>query len=400
MPRFARLVPSSPFFIVLLGVLSALPPLSIDMNLPAIPTMAADLHRSTAAAGMTLSTFLAGFAFAPLMLAPLSDHFGRRPVLVFGLVTFALAGLVCAVSPSLDLVLVGRLLQGMGAGIGAAMPLAIIRDSFAGNDARSRMSYVTSILSIAPLVAPSLGAFVLPIAGWRGIFFVLAAGGFCMLAAVALGFDESLREKRSPQSHPRQLPRAYAEALGNRRVVGFMIVNAFLFACLFGFVSGSPLVMMGHLALSPTVYALVFGCTACGLVGGSLVGARLSRRIAANRLLIVALVGDVVVTALLFILAACSFDRLPVMLPLIVASQFCYGLAMPQIMHEALQPLPHRAGVVSAALRGLQMLTGAAASALFAGLMSSGFSAPIVMTGIMSASTLAALIGYLTIARA
>lgn len=155
-----RIRPGSVGFTLLLGALSMLPPFSIDMGLPALSIMAQSLGTTSAGASLSLSVFMLGFALAPLCYGPLSDRYGRRPLLLVGCAVFVAAGVGCAASGSLPILLFWRFIQGAGAGAGFVLVLAVIRDTFEGAAARARLSYVTLVMGVAPMVAPKIGAWV------------------------------------------------------------------------------------------------------------------------------------------------------------------------------------------------------------------------------------------------
>lgn len=190
--------PTSLAFTLLLGALGTLPPLSVDMNLPALPLVQLALGTTPGGAALTVSLFLVGFASAQLVLGPLSDRFGRRPVLLGGLLIYTCGGAVCAFAPSISALLVARLLQGVGAAGGTVMAFAVTRDLFSGADLRKRLSYITMVFSVAPLIAPSLGAIMLHLSGWRSIFAVLTGAGVLLVAAAGFG----LHETHPPSNHP------------------------------------------------------------------------------------------------------------------------------------------------------------------------------------------------------
>src|ERR1700761_3129005 len=161
--------------IVLLGALAALAPLSIDMGLPALPQLEQTLQ--THSGPLTLSVFMAGFALTPLFYGGLSDRFGRRPLLIIGMLIFIGAGIACAVASSFETLLIDRFIQGAGAAVGPTIAFAAARDQYAGNSLARRMVALSIVLTAAPIIAPSIGTAVLPLGGWRGISWSLAIAG-------------------------------------------------------------------------------------------------------------------------------------------------------------------------------------------------------------------------------
>ncbi len=389
---------TSTAFTLVLGTLVALPPFGIDMSLPGLPAIALSLHTSVTLAGATLSLFLVGYATGPVLFAPLSDGLGRRPVLLLGVTLFGGAGFLCSIAPSIEWLLLGRFVQGMGAGIGAALPLAIVRDLFDGATARTRFSHITIVFSLGPLLAPALGSLVLPVAGWRGIYLVTGMIGVLLLFLVALFLAESLPRERRRNLDAAELAADYRETLSHGVTVGFALVNAFSYACMFAFISGSPLVLITGRGLSPAAFSAVFAWALFGLIGGAFVGGRLARRgVPSSRVLLIGVVVGAASTVTLLWLSLMHWDTLMVMMPFFPLSAAAYGLTGPNAVHEALVPVQPIAGLASGVLRSIQIVTGAVASALVPIFYSSHSS--VGMTGVMAACGLSAFLVYLLYVR-
>ncbi|MBD2165158.1 multidrug effflux MFS transporter [Calothrix membranacea FACHB-236] len=393
-----RIQPKSLGFTILLGALSALPPLSIDMGLPAFPQIGAALSTSPGAVGLTLSLFMLGFAIAQLGFGPLSDRYGRRPVLLAGCGIFALAGAICAVAPSIETLIAWRLVQGAGAGAGMVVTLAIVRDLFEGSEARAQLSYVNLVMSVAPMIAPTIGGWVLAIVGWRGIYGVLAVGGLLLVLAVAFSLSESLDKRDVNAIKPRRLIKNYGKILTNPICLSYALVNALYFGCMFAYVAGSPLVMLNVFGVSTTVYGWLFASTAFGITVGSFLNGRLSiQGVPPSRLLSVSLIVGVVSTIALVVVSMSSAAQVATLMPLLVLNTFCRGIVSPNAMHSAIQPVPENAGVAAAVVGFLQMLGGSLASGLVAFLYD-GHSA-IAMSGVMAAFAISAYAVYTIWAR-
>ncbi len=390
--------PRTTRFTLLLGALAALPPLATDMALPASPAIATALHSTDGMTAFTLSVFLLGFAFGPLILGPMSDRFGRRPMLIFGLLLYSLAAVACTFSTSMPALLVFRLLQGIGAGAGASLPMAIVRDLFQGVEARVRFSYVTLVLGLAPVVAPIFGAFVLPLGGWRAIYGTLAITGFMLLAVTWFGYAESAPLRAGQRTSIGQVLRNYRTALSHRVCLGACLVNGLTFACMFSFISGSPLLFLGGLGISESAFSMVFACAACGTITGALINGKLTKRHwSSHHLLRTGLLLGSAATLTLVGLTLTGHISVATALPCIVISNMGYGFVGANASHEALAPLPQMAGAVAALLRSIQMLLGALASALV-GLLFDGHSA-LAMASVMAASILCALFVHLFVLR-
>jgi DHA1 family bicyclomycin/chloramphenicol resistance-like MFS transporter len=381
--------PTSFAFTVLLAGMAALPALSIDMSLPALPMFQHEFGASAGEAGLTVSLFLAGFALAQLVLGPLSDRIGRRPVLLGAVVLYTAAALLCAIAPSIGLLNASRLLQGTGAAAGMAMSLAIVRDLFSGVAARVKLSYVAVVVGIAPIIAPSLGALLLQVMSWRAIFALHAAAGTVLAGAVALG----LAETRPFATVPASVLASYVRMLTTRRAIGFAVVNAFSFGWMFSYIAGSPLLLMGSLGISTALYGLLFACTAASITLGSWLNGLLSfHHVPAGALLGTGLLVTLAASVGLAAVTLVGPLALVSLMPLLMLGMLCRGLVGPNATHGAIEPLPEVAGLASAVTGFLQMVAGALASAAVAGLYP--LLGPSAMAAVMAPCALAALLAW------
>ena len=382
-------------FTAFLGTLTALPPLSIDMGLPGLPAIEASFADAAGRGPLTLSLFLAGFAISPLICGPLADRFGRRATLLDGLLLFSIAAGACALAPSFTVLLVCRLIQGFAAGACAILPIAIVRDLFQHATARQKLSQIAAVLGIAPMMAPVLGGWVMAVSDWRSIYAVQAAIGLVLLIAGGFGLAESQPVENRRSLNPRQLAESYRFVLGDRGFVGYALLYACAFACMFAFISGAPSVLIGSLGLSTTSFSLLFGLTSCGVLVASLISGQLSRRHVASRKIIAfgLLVMIASAVAALALVPAGAVTVLS-LTPLMALTIFAFGLLAPSTNHEALQNLPHVAGAAAGVMRCTQMVMGAFASAMIA--VFEPFGHPtLVMTGLMACMALAAGAIYL-----
>ena len=382
-------------FAILLGVLAALPPLSIDMPLPALVAVTHSLHTQASLAGLTLSLFMAGFAVSPIVYGPLADRNGRRPLLLAGLLIFVVGGLGAASAQSIGMLLVSRLIQGAGAGAGMALAFAIVRDLFEGKAAQMRLASIAVVGNVAPIIAPTIGAVLLGFVGWRGIYGVTVLAGLLLLATVGLGLAETLPQHgRDRAVTLRGLVRDYASVLGHRGAMANILINGLGFGWMFAYVTGSPLVFLGEMHLPAALYGGLFACTGSGIVAGALLNGRLVHRgVSSVGLLGLAILGAVTVTLLLLALTATRHELpLPVLMPLLVLATGCFGLATPSASHGALAPMPALAGIAGGLFTSVQMLGGALASLLVSLLFP--LLGAAAMTGVMAACALAAFAIY------
>ncbi len=377
-------------FTAFLGTLTALPPLSIDMGLPGFPAIEAAFPDAAGRSPLTLSLFMAGFAISPLIAGPIADRFGRRATLLDGLLIFSLAAGACALAPSFNVLLACRLLQGFAAGACAILPIAIVRDLFVHGAARQKLSQIAAVLGIAPMLAPMLGGWIMTFADWRAIYAAQAAVGVILLVVGAIGLAESQPVENRRSLNPRRLAESYRFVLSDRAFVGYAMLYAFAFACMFAFISGAPSVLIGNLGLSTTAFALLFGLTSCGVLVASLISGQLSARHVSSRKIIafgLVLMAASAIAALLLVPAGAM--SVAALTPLMALTIFAFGILAPSTNHEALQNLPHVAGSAAGVMRCTQMVMGAFASAMVALLEPFGHPA-LVMTGLMTAMALIA----------
>ena len=388
-----RIRPHTPSFTLLLGALATLASFATDMGLPVLSEMAASLGVAPGRAALSLSVFMAGFALGPLVFGPISDHVGRRPVLLGGVAAFAVFGALGAFSRTLGAVLLWRLLMGIGAGSCQVLVVAIVRDLFTGVEARVRQSYVNLAAGIAPIIAPTLGVAVATMGGWRAIYGFLAAGGAVLVTIAALRLGETLPPTPHDSFEVRRALEGYARVLRHRTSVGYAMVIALNFGCLFAYVSGSSLVLIGILGVSRRVYGLLFAVTSFGLMVGALSNASLSRRGVSHARLIAWGMGIIVVTSVLLLaLTLVGAISAWTLVSLAVAGFVGQGIVRPNAVQGALEPVPESAGVASAVVSGLQMLVGGVSSAIVAAWFD-GRSA-IAVTTMMALTALASLTVY------
>lgn len=391
-----RLRPHSLVFTLLLGSLVTLASFATDMGLPVLAATAASLGVAPGTAALTLGVFMAGFALGPLLFGPLSDSYGRRPVLLTGSAMFATFGALAAFANSLDTLLVWRFLMGTGAGACQVTVIAMIRDLFTGAEARVKQSYVNLAAGIAPVIAPTVGVAIATLGGWRAIYGALAGGGIVLVTVVAIWIGES-----APRHMTHTIGtavRSYVTVLRHRVTLGYIVMIALNFGCLFAYVSGSSLVLIGQLSVSRRLYGLLFAMTSLGLMIGALTSARLSRRGVSHARLIGWGLGAIVVTSLV-LLAITLLGWLGVwsLIGLAFIGFVGQGIVRPNATQGALEPMAAIAGVASAVMSGVQMLTGAASSAAVAALIDAR--SALAVTGIMAACATAAALVYVVVVR-
>lgn len=350
----------SPATVITLAALTALGPLATDMYLPAMPAMAEALDTGPDQVQLTLSLYMAGFAAAQLFCGPFSDRFGRKPVMIFGFSLFLVASLLCAFAPSIEWLLAGRFLQALGGATGPVLGRAAVRDIYGPLEAGRILSYMASTMSLAPAVAPIVGAGLLLLWGWESVFVLLALYAAAMLPLLILALPEPLPPERRQSIHPKVIVANFRMLLGQRTFMGYTLTNAAAFSGLFAYLSGSSFVLIDFLGVSPFQYGLFFTLIVAGFFVGTLLSGRYSHRLGRERLvglasLICALGGSFMLILALFGVYAAWAVVGPHVLFMVGM-----GILMPQSMTGALAPNPHCAGSASSLFGFLQMSIAAA----------------------------------------
>ncbi len=295
MPRTDPPSPSPPparagrGFVLLVAGLMTMSAASIDINLPALPATASELGSGLAAAQLTVTAFFVGFAAGQALAGPLADRHGRRPVLLAGIGLYVLASLACALAPGILELLALRLLQGLAASVGPVLGRAIVRDRFEGAEMARVLSLAMAVFVLAPILAPSAGALILETASWRWIFVALALYGGGLLLVVARGLEETLRTPDPTALRPGRIAATWRAVLGERRSRPFVAIGVLALSTLVLYLVSAPALFMTRYGLSPRGFALVFAVVGAAAAAGSLLNARLARRLRLERTIAVGL---------------------------------------------------------------------------------------------------------------
>ncbi|MBB4685411.1 multidrug effflux MFS transporter [Amycolatopsis jiangsuensis] len=364
--------------LLILGGLSAFGPLSIDMYLPALPRMAADLRAPDTTVQLTLTAFVVGLAIGQIVAGPLSDALGRRRPLLAGLVLYAAGSVLAALSPGIELLIAARVLEALGAAAGLVISRATVRDLYSGTAMTKFFSMLMLVNGLAPILAPVIGGQLLTFTSWRGVFVVLTAFGLLLLVSAAVALPEPLPAERRRPARLGGVLRTYGHLLADRTFLGYALAASLLFASLFAYISGSSFALQGVYGLSPQLYSLVFGLNGVGIVlagqlNGRLVGRFAERNLLLTGLTIAAVAGTLTLTATLLALP------LPgVLIPLLFMVS-SVGLVMPNASSLALDAHARSAGSAAALLGVLQFAIGAIATPLV-GLGGPGTAVPMAAT--------------------
>lgn len=274
---------------LLLGILAAFGPLSIDMYLPALPNLADDLHASTSLVQLSLTACLLGIAAGQLFAGPISDVRGRKGPLLFGLFTYGLASLLCVFAPTIWTFIIMRFIQGLTGSAGIVLSRAIVRDLYSGSEMTRFFSLLMLVNGVAPILAPILGGQVLEFTTWRGIFMVLSGIGILMMIVVFFRFKETLPVNRRSQGGIFNTLRTFRELIGNKVFMGYALTQGFVMAAMFAYISGSPFVLQTIFNVSPQMFSLFFGINGIGIIIAGQITGQLAGRIHESKLLIAGL---------------------------------------------------------------------------------------------------------------
>ncbi|MGU9830865.1 multidrug effflux MFS transporter [Pseudomonas sp. LF242] len=375
---------SSGFWLVLLTVLIGLPRITLDMHLPALPAMADDFHASDSQLQLTVTLYALGSAISLLVSDPLTDRFGRRPVLLSGLCVYAVATVACALADSIGVLIVARLFQALGGCCTTVIGRVIVRDYFARDEQARLLGLISMAMAISPMAAPVLGSLMLPFIHWRGLFIVLAVIG----VALCLVVFRRLPETRPPEvaaAPPSNLLRLYGQLLRDRYFLRYSLAIGCVYSTYFPFISESSALLQRGFHLSATAYALVFAATISGYTLGANLFRRLVLRVEADQL-ISAAIGLNVLGCVMLAGATVALPQtwLAIVLPMVVI-MVSVGMVIPACQLSVLQPYGAIAGTASGLFFFIQMFL-TAVSSWATGWLSDGTSQPLViMTSVASA---------------
>ena len=377
-------------FAILLALLGMLGPFSIDTYLPAFADIAKSLDASPVQMQQTLSAYLFGFAFMSLFHGAISDSFGRRPVVLWGLAAFTLASIGCAMSQSIGQLILFRGMQGLSTGAGIVVSRAVIRDMYPPSQAQKVMSQVTIFFGIAPAIAPMIGGWMLNHVSWVGIFWFLTGLGVVLWVAIYRLLPETLHVSQRQHFHPRPLMAGYWKLGSDPRFFLLALASGVPFNGMFLYILSAPVFLGELLQLEPQQFFWCFVITIGGIMGGAMVSGRVAGKILPKRqirngFVIMLVIGVINLVANLLFKAHVSWALLPLGI-----FSFGWALMVPVVTLLVLDLHPERRGMASS----LQMFVGSTANGIVAGVIS-----PLVMhstVGLAVASLLMLCIGLLS----
>jgi len=380
------------WLIVLLGSLSAFGPLSLDLYLPALPRLAENLNTSSSYAQLSLTACMVGLAVGQLFAGSISDIRGRRGPLIVGLLLYAIASVLCALSPSIGAFVALRFVQGLAGSAGIVISRAIVKDMYSGPELTKFYAMLMLVNGAAPILSPVVGGQLLKVTTWEGLFVVLAGWGVLTLLAVLLFLPETLPKERRLTGGVRETLNTFRRLLVDRRFMGYALSQALVTAAMFAYISGSPFVLQNIYGVSPQTFSLFFAINGAGIILASQVTGRLAAGIGEKKLfvagLLIALAGGL--TLLAVILSGGGLTAVLVPLFFVVSS---VGIVGATGFTLAMSEQGRAAGSASALL-GLLSFSLGGALAPFVGIAGSANALPMGI--LIAAANIGALLCYLT----
>jgi DHA1 family bicyclomycin/chloramphenicol resistance-like MFS transporter len=390
-PAFAQRRPS-------LGILiavTALGPMALNIFIPAMPGMTAVFGTDYGTIQLTLTLYLFGVAFAQLAMGPLSDRFGRRPVLLAGIALFLVGSLGAALAGTIETLIAARIVQAVGGCAGLVLGRAIVRDTHSREESASMIGYITMAMVVAPMLAPLVGGYLDHWFGWRSTFFAVLAVGAVVLTLAWLLLHETHHDRRIGAG-PLAMLRGFGVLLRDAAFAGYALNVSFTTAVFFAFLAGAPYIMIELMQRPSSEYGLYFMMNAVSYMAGNFASGRLATRIGPDRMIftgsMLALAGVALLTAL-----ALGTSMIPLFLfgPVMLVG-IANGLSLPSAIASAISLRPDLAGTASGLVGFLQMMVGALATLLVGKLQDDTV---FPMAAVMSAAAIIAFLGY-SLARA
>jgi DHA1 family bicyclomycin/chloramphenicol resistance-like MFS transporter len=343
---------------LVLGLLSAIGPFSIDMYLPAMPDIGADLGAPETRVQMTITLYFLAFGVSQFLWGPMADAWGRKLPLLLGIGIFAVGSVLCAFAPTIGWLIAARFLQGIGGAAVGVVPRAVIRDRYTGVEATRLMALVMLVISVSPMLAPLAGSLVLRLGDWRLIFGVLVLVALMSFLVCLFALPETLARKDRVPVNLRSMARGCGVLLRSPVFMGLTFVGAFGFGSFFVFIAQASFVYVEAFGLTPTQFSLAFALNALGFFAASQVAAPLGGRIGMVPMMRMGVVGFAVATVLLLTLVLAGLGTLPVLMAMLFVANAFLGIVMPATFVMALEEHGEIAGLASSLGGTLQMVTG------------------------------------------
>lgn len=380
---------------IVLGLISAIGPFAIDMYLPALPTIGADLGASPLAVQMSLVVVFLAFAIGPLIIGPWADIYGRKPVLYGGLVVFAIASVGAALAQSVEWLIVFRLLQGLGGATGMVVPRAVVRDLHTGPEATRLMSLLMLVFSVSPILAPLTGSVIIDAFGWRGVFWAVTVASVLAVVLMMVGLEETRPAEQRGGSSFAAAWKGYRLLSVDRNFLGLTLIGGFGLSSFFVYLANSSFVIIDHYGMSPSQYSLFFSVNAVSFFGVSQISGWMTEKYGLRRTIRLAVYGFASVMIAMWAIMATGFESLALMTVALFIGYGTLGLVIPTSSVLAMEEHGEIAGTASALMGTLHMITGVAAMTV-SGFFVNGLPLPM-MTGIAACAAIALLLTLVTL---
>jgi DHA1 family bicyclomycin/chloramphenicol resistance-like MFS transporter len=376
------------YLILILGFLTAIGPLSIDMYLPAFPDIAKSLNTSVARVTLSLSSFFIGISVGQLLYGPLLERFGRKQPLYAGLCIYLLASVGCAFASSVNALIALRLLQALGGCVGMVASRAMVRDLFDVKENAKIFSTLMLVVAVSPIIAPTLGGYITAALGWHYVFVMLIIIALSILGAIYFFLPETKKADPGFSLKPLPIFKSYAGVITHPQFYTYALTAAISAAAIYAYIGGSPHVFMELFHVNERQYGWIFALIAMGLIGSSQLNSVLLKNYTSEQIIRVALRCQTVIGAVMVLMTVLGWGDLFVIIFFIFIFLCCQGFVFPNASALSLASFGHNAGSASALLGGIQMGIGAGTSALVS-LLQNNTALP--MTGVMACCAITAL---------
>ena len=341
---------------LILGLVAAVGPFAIDMYLPAMPAIGTDLASSMQSVQWTIVAYFLAFGLAQLIYGPWADQAGRKPPMYAGLALFIAGTVICALAPSIEMLIFGRFVQGVGGAANMVVLRAVIRDLATGEEATRMMSTIMIVIAVSPLLAPLSGSALLAFGSWRLIFWALLAAAVVSFFLIYFQVEETLRPDQRQKFDLASTRRGVGVLLRDRGFISMTFLAGFAFASFFVFIASASFVYTGQFGLSPTQFSFAFAINAFGFFGASQFAAPISKRLGAHRMIALATAGFAMATCTLFVVGLAGYATLPVTVIGLFLGNVFLGVMLPVAQVLALEDQGEHAGLASSLGGTMQMV--------------------------------------------
>ena len=352
------------YLILILGMLTAIGPFSIDMYLPAFPDIAKNLHTTVARVTLSLSSFFIGISVGQLIYGPLLERFGRKKPLYIGLCIYLLASIGCAMAASVDALIVLRLLQALGGCVGMVAARAMVRDLFEVKENAKIFSTLMLVVAVSPIIAPTLGGYITAVLGWRFVFVMLIVVDLIIIAGIYFLLPESKKPDPNFSLRPAPIIKNFAGVIRHPQFYTYALTAAISAAGLYAYIGGSPHVFMEIFHVTEKQYGWIFALIAMGLIGASQLNSVLLKNYTSEQLIKVALTAQSIIGVSMALITFFGWNDVFITIFLIFIFLCTQGFVFPNASALSMASFGHNAGSASALMGAIQMSIGAGTSAL------------------------------------